>query len=283
MFTSEQAGRGVVEASGASVRGVDGGPGGDFDVCKQSFIDHIPLVPLMKQRADVLLMDAGHATSRSQAKALIKQGMVKADGKVVDKPSRMLPVNAKLEVEGEVYVGRGARKLEAALDSFAVRPDGKVCADVGASTGGFTQVLIRAGAEKVYAIDVGIDQLAPILRDDERVIVMEGTDARDAEVEERISILTVDVSFISVRLVLTPALEWLEKEADIIILLKPQFEAGPRAGKKGVIKDQEVRANVLEDFIDWCEDQGLELKGWMDSPVEGAKGNREFLVWLGNP
>ncbi len=238
-----------------------------------------------KQRADQLLVKKGLAESRTQAQRLILAGQVWADGHPVTKPSTPLPEEAQLEVrERPRYVSRGGEKLEAALARFRIPVEGRICADVGASTGGFTDCLLQHGATRVYAIDVGHGQLHWKLRQDPRVVVMEGVNARHLEsLPEPVSLVTVDVSFISVRLILPAVRGWLAPEADLLVLVKPQFEAGKReaARGKGVIRKAEVHRRVLEEVLTVLENLGYRVQGVIPSPIRGAKkGNIEFWVHL---
>lgn len=234
-------------------------------------------------RADVLLVERGLAESRSQAQRLVMAGQVRANGQVVDKPSSMFVGEVQLEVErGPRYVSRGGEKLEAALVGFNVDVAGRVCADVGASTGGFTDCLLQHGASRVYAIDVGKGQLDWKLRQDARVVVMEETNARYVEeLPEAVDLATVDASFISLRTLLPAIKGWLKENGQLIALVKPQFEAGKKEVDKGkgVIRDEQVHWRVLEEILGFVEQQGFGVRGLMRSPVLGPKGNVEFLVW----
>lgn len=238
-----------------------------------------------KQRVDALLVERGLAESRSQAQRLVMAGQVRADGQVVPKPSSMLPDESALEVvRGPRFVSRGGEKLEAALMGLNIQVQGLVCADVGSSTGGFTDCLLQRGAAKVYAIDVGKGQLHWKLRQDPRVVVMEETNARYVEtLPELMDLVTVDASFISLRTLLPVLKKWLAEEGQLIALIKPQFEAGKKdvSRGKGVIRDPEIHRQVLSELLDFVYEQGLKLLGLMRSPVLGPKGNVEFLLWTG--
>ncbi|MCL5428717.1 MAG: TlyA family RNA methyltransferase [Chloroflexi bacterium] len=238
---------------------------------------------MAKVRADILLVERGLAESRAQAQRLVMAGQVRADGQVVDKPSSMLAGEERLEVEkGPRYVSRGGEKLEAALEQFKIDVAGKVCADVGASTGGFTDCLLQHGASKVYAIDVGKGQLDWKLRQDARVVVMEETNARHVDrLPESVDLVTVDASFISLKTLLPAMKGWLTKDGQLIALIKPQFEAGKaEVGKgKGVIRDEQIHRRVLEEIFGFVEKQGFRVLGVMRSPLLGPKGNVEFLGW----
>ena len=234
-------------------------------------------------RVDVVLVARGLAESRAQAQRMIMAGQVRLDGEVVGKPSQHVDPQATLSVDhGPRYVSRGGEKLEAALEAFAVRPEGWICADVGASTGGFTDCLLQHGATRVYAIDAGYGQLHWRLRQDPRVVVLERTNARElSELPEQVSLSVVDVSFISLRLILPSAAQWLAAAGEIIALVKPQFEAGvDRVGKGGVVREPQVHREVLGDIIRFATSIGLAARGLIRSPLVGPKGNAEFLLWL---
>lgn len=210
-------------------------------------------------------------------------GDVLVHGERVDKPGTAVATNANIEVKAPMpYVSRGGFKLAAALVHFNLNVSGRVCADVGACTGGFTDVLLQHGATRVYAIDVGYGQLDWKLRQDERVIVMERTNARYLEsLAEPITFAAVDVSFISLKLVLPAVQAWLAPLGDIVALVKPQFEAGPQqVGKGGIVKDPAVHQQVLLDILRWAQANGLASPGLMASPITGSGGNVEFLLWL---
>jgi 23S rRNA (cytidine1920-2'-O)/16S rRNA (cytidine1409-2'-O)-methyltransferase len=237
----------------------------------------------MKERLDRLLHQRQLVSSREVGRRLIMAGEVTVDGQVVDKPGTQVPVDAQLEIATPPpYVSRGGLKLEAALAAFPVDVKGLVAADVGASTGGFTDCLLQHGASRVYAIDVGYGQLDWELRQDERVVVLERTNARYLEsLPEGVDLVVVDVSFISLKLILPQARSWLRPGGEIIALIKPQFEAGRRqVGKGGVVRDPAVHRAVLEDVLTWSAAQGLGPRGLIRSPIKGPSGNIEFLVWL---
>jgi 23S rRNA (cytidine1920-2'-O)/16S rRNA (cytidine1409-2'-O)-methyltransferase len=243
---------------------------------------------MAKVRVDLLLVERGLAESRSQAQRLVMAGQVRADGQVVGKPSVTVLLDVKLTVdEGPIYVSRGGEKLAAALDTFPINVAQRVCADVGASTGGFTDCLLRHEAKKVYAIDVGQGILHWGLRRDERVVVMEGTNARYLnELPEPVELITIDVSFISIKLLLPVVVNWFTPEGgQVVALIKPQFEAGRRESSrgKGVIRDPEVHRQVLADVLSFAEEQGYAIEGLARSPLVGAKGNVEFLAHLVYP
>lgn len=241
------------------------------------------------RRADVLLVERGLAASRAEAQAAIAAGQVRADGKPVTKASQRL--NDMVEVDyapAHPYVSRAALKLAAALDAFDVSPAGRICLDLGASTGGFTEILLARGAAKIYAVDVGHGQLHPRLAKDERVILREGINARALsahDVPEAPSLVTADVSFISLKLALPPALALAKPAAWLIALVKPQFEVGrARIGKGGIVRDDADRQAALDDIANWLSvEQGWSVKGSLESPLPGADGNREFLLVARKP
>lgn len=245
------------------------------------------LRPFKKTRADLLLVERGLAESREKAKVLILAGKVlyTLDGKNFHrllKPSQTLPPTAELKVEEDLpYVSRGGLKLEQALNLFDVDPSGLVCLDVGASTGGFTDCLLQRGAKRVYAVDVGKGLLHPKLREDQRVVVLEGINARyltPSYFPEKMDLITVDVSFISLKKVL-PALKDLLKDNGLIIaLIKPQFELSPREVKKGVVRDPKLHFKVVNEIWEFAKNLGFEPLGVVESPILGAKGNKEFLI-----
>ena len=236
----------------------------------------------LKVRIDLLLVNRGLVESRSLAQRLIMAGQVRVDGQVVHKSSRRVLTNAQIHVEtGPRFVSRGGEKLAAALDAFPVNVEGRVCADVGASTGGFTDCLLQCDAARVYAIDVGYGILHWRLRNHPRVVVMERTNARTLKtLAETVGLVTIDVSFISLHLILPTITSWLEKEGDVIALVKPQFEAGKESvGKGGVVRDPEVHRRVLEQVISCATKLLLGPQGLIQSPLQGRKGNIEFLLW----
>lgn len=239
---------------------------------------------MAKTRLDILLIEKGLAESRAKAQALIMAGEVQVDGVIVTKAGTQVPVDAVISLKDNLpYVSRGGLKLAAALDSFKVNPTGVICADVGASTGGFTDVLLQRGAARVYAIDVGYGQLAWNLRQDHRVVVMERTNARYLEtLLEPIELVTIDVSFISLKLILPAVVKWLTPAAVVVALIKPQFEAGRnQVGKGGVVRDLKVHRQVLQQVISYAETVGLQPLGLIPSPIIGPAGNHEFLIHLG--
>lgn len=239
-----------------------------------------------KQRLDALLVEMGLQDSREKAKATIMSGLVFVDGQRVDKPGTPVSASSSIEVRGAVcpYVSRGGLKLEKALADFGVDPTGLVCSDSGASTGGFTDCLLQKGAKKVFAIDVGYGQLAWSIRNDPRVVVMERTNIRYVTPEqlgEPLDLSVVDVSFISLRIVLPTIAALLGPNGQIVCLIKPQFEAGrEKVGKKGVVRDPAVHKEVLRAFIETAHSLGFSVANLTFSPVKGPEGNIEFLGHL---
>ena len=243
---------------------------------------------MAKKRLDQLVFERGLTESRERAKTTIMAGKVFVNGQRSDKPGTPVPEDAKIEIHGETmpFVSRGGYKLDKALKVFPVDPAGSHCIDCGASTGGFTDVLLQHGASLVYAVDVGYGQLAWKLREDNRVVCMERTNVRyisGEQIPELLDIAVMDVSFISIKLIL-PALKGILKpDADIICLIKPQFEAGKdKVGKKGVVRDIGVHREVVRDILDFCREHQLSCQGLDYSPIRGPEGNIEFLLWLKN-
>lgn len=242
--------------------------------------------PAKRQRADLLLLALGLVPSRAKAKSLIENGDVTADGVIIAKVSQMLAVHCQLVIASDLldWVSRGALKLLAALDSVPNVPvKGAICADVGASTGGFTEVLLKKGAARVYAVDVGHDQLAPTLRGHPKIINLEGLNARaltKADMPEPPDIIVCDVSFISLKKALPPVLSLAATSSWLITLIKPQFEAGRAAiGKGGIIRDESVHEAVCRDIQSWAEaEMGYQVKAIIPSPIAGSDGNVEFLM-----
>ena len=239
-----------------------------------------------KERLDVYLTEHGHAETRSKAQALIMAGLVYVDGQKADKPGFSVGEGQSVEVRGAAcpYVSRGGLKLEKALRDFGVDVHGFVCSDSGASTGGFTDCLLQQGAVKVFAIDVGYGQLAWKIRNDPRVVCMERTNIRNVTPEtlgEPLDLSVVDVSFISLKLVLPVIHSLLKPEGQVLCLIKPQFEAGKeKVGKKGVVRDPAVHREVLERFLETAKELGFTVKNLTFSPVKGPEGNIEFLGHL---
>jgi 23S rRNA (cytidine1920-2'-O)/16S rRNA (cytidine1409-2'-O)-methyltransferase len=236
-----------------------------------------------KVRLDVLLVEKGLADSRAKAQALIMAGQVRVAGQVALKPATTIQPDATLTVDtGPRFVSRGGEKIEGALEKFAIDVTGFICADVGASTGGFTDCLLQHGAQKVYAIDVGKGILHWKLRNDPRVVVMEETNARFVEsLPERIDFVSVDASFISLK-VLLPVIKKWKVQRGILALIKPQFEAGKKIVSRGdgVVRDPEVHRQVLLDMLSYAKAEGFGVRGLVKSSLVGPKGNAEFLVWL---
>ncbi len=239
-----------------------------------------------KERLDVLLLERGFAESRSKAQALIMAGLVYVDGQKTDKSGTSVEEDAAIEVRGEAcpYVSRGGLKLEKALRDFDVNPDGFVCSDSGASTGGFTDCLLQKGAKKVFAIDVGYGQLAWKIRSDPRVVCMERTNIRNVTLQdlgEPLDLSVIDVSFISLKLVLPVIRDLLKPDGQVLCLIKPQFEAGKeKVGKKGVVRDKAVHLEVLENFVQTAKVLDFTILNLTFSPVKGPEGNIEFLGHL---
>ncbi|MGB8980254.1 MAG: TlyA family RNA methyltransferase [Anaerolineales bacterium] len=251
-----------------------------------------------KVRLDVLLVERGLAESRAKAQAMIMAGQVRVADQVALKPATAVSADAILTVDsGPRFVSRGGEKLDAALTAFGLDVSAWVCADVGASTGGFTDCMLQRGAARVYAIDVGKGILHWKLRNDPRVIVMEATNARYVEaLPEQVTFVTVDASFISLKILLPVVKKWLfplssfeeagktkEERGNVIALIKPQFEAGKKdvARGDGVIRDPEIHRQVLLDILGFAQGEGFQIRGLIRSPLLGPKGNAEFLVWLG--
>lgn len=238
-----------------------------------------------QRRLDEALVAQGRVSSRTRAQALIRSGAVSVDGRVVDRPGARVAVDAALELAHpeSPWVSRGAEKLLSALDRFGIDPEGKTCLDIGSSTGGFTQVLLARGARQVVAVDVGTEQMAPTLRSDPRVDLREGTHVLHLTREEipgNISLIVADLSFISLAKVLPKLAEIAAPGIDAIVLVKPQFEVGKDAIKKGIVRDVELRELALQDVLAAAERSGFTVRGTMDSPIEGSEGNREYLAHL---
>lgn len=236
-----------------------------------------------RKRLDVLLVERGLAESRARAQALIRAGAVTVGGQVLDKPGMSVAADAAVAVRASPpFVSRGGVKLAAALDAFGIRPHGRVCLDVGASTGGFTDALRKRGAARVYAVDVGRGQLAWSLRQDPRVVNLERTDIRSLEVlPEPIGLATVDVAFISLKQVLPAVRRLITPQAHVVALIKPQFEAGrAHVGRGGIVRDPAVHRAVLEELLGWAGTHGWRVLGLCPAAIAGGDGNREFLVLL---
>lgn len=243
---------------------------------------------MKKVRLDQLVFDLGYTDSRERAKTTIMSGHVFVNGQRADKPGMPVAPDAAVEVRGDAlpFVSRGGFKLDKALKVFPVDPRGKVCIDCGASTGGFTDVLLQHGAARVYAVDVGYGQLAWKLRNDERVINLERTNLRyvtEEQIPEPADLAVMDVSFISIKLVLPAVKRLLKPDADLICLIKPQFEAGrEEVGKKGVVRDERVHKEVVNGILQFAPTGGLSVMGLDFSPVKGPEGNIEYICYMKN-
>ena len=241
---------------------------------------------MKKIRLDQLVFDLGLAESRERAKTTVMSGLVFVNGQRADKPGMQVSPDVNVEVKGTAlpYVSRGGLKLEKALKVFPIDVNDKVCIDCGASTGGFTDVLLKNGAAKVYSVDVGYGQLAWSLRNDERVVNMERTNIRYISPElipEPLDICVMDLSFISVKLVLPAVCALLKDNAQLVCLIKPQFEAGrEEVGKKGVVRDKAVHLSVIESVLSFAPTVGMTVMGLDFSPIKGPEGNREYLCYM---
>ena len=234
-------------------------------------------------RLDRYLVERGLVESREKAKRLIQEGKVRVGGKVVQKPAHPVPEGAAVELLAEErYVGRGAYKLLGALEAFPVEPRGKVAADLGASTGGFTQVLLERGVRRVYAVDVGKGQLHPRLREDPRVVALEEEDARTLVLPEPVDLVVMDVSFISPTLLLPKVLELLKPQGEALILVKPRCELGPKA-HEGVVREAAQRREALGRVRERALELGFQVLGEKESPLPGKEGNLEYWLWLRRP
>ena len=242
----------------------------------------------MKERLDVLLVNRGFAPSREKAKAMIMEGNVFVENQREDKAGSSFDVNANIEIKGNTlkYVSRGGLKLEKAMTHFGIELTNKICMDIGASTGGFTDCMLQNGAKKVYAVDVGYGQFAWKLRQDERVVCMEKTNIRyvtPEDIADRLDFASVDVSFISLTKVLEPARNLLQDDGEMVCLIKPQFEAGrEKVGKKGVVREKSVHEEVICKVIDYAVSIGFVVLNLEYSPIKGPEGNIEYLLHLQN-
>ena len=240
----------------------------------------------MKKRLDILITERGLAPSREKAKAIIMSGVVFVDGQREDKAGSSFDENIPIEIKGNTlkYVSRGGLKLEKAMKDFDIELNGKICMDVGSSTGGFTDCMLQNGAVKVYAVDVGNGQLDWKLRQDERVVCMEKTNIRYVtpdQIDDKIDFSSIDVSFISLTKVLGPVKELLDDEGEIVCLIKPQFEAGrEKVGKKGVVRDIKVHKEVIEMVVSYAKEIGFTILNLDYSPIKGPEGNIEYLLHL---
>ena len=243
---------------------------------------------MKKIRLDQLVFDRGFTESRERAKTTVMSGLVYVNGQKADKPGMPVDTDADIEVRGVAlpFVSRGGYKLDKALKVFPVDPAGKLCIDCGASTGGFTDVLLQHGAKKVYSVDVGYGQLAWKLRNDERVVNLERTNLRyitREQIPEELDLAVMDVSFISIRLVLPSVKALLKPGADFVCLIKPQFEAGrDEVGKKGVVRDPAVHEEVVRGILEFTPSIGFTVMGLDYSPIKGPEGNIEYICWLKN-
>lgn len=243
---------------------------------------------MQKKRLDILLFEKGLTESREKAKSLIMSGIVFVNDEKFDKAGTVVDENANIEIRGNTlnYVSRGGLKLEKAMKCFPIDLSDKVCMDIGASTGGFTDCMLQNGAKKVFAVDVGYGQLAWKLRCDERVVNLERTNVRHLTAQmvgESIDFISVDVSFISLTLVLPVAKTYLRDKAEMVCLIKPQFEAGrENVGKKGVVRDKKIHIDVVNKIISFAKEIGFSVKGLTFSPVKGPEGNIEYLIFLKN-
>lgn len=243
---------------------------------------------MKKVRLDQLVYDLGYTESRERAKTTIMSGLVFVNGQRMDKPGTPVAADAKIEVHGDAlpFVSRGGFKLDKALKVFPIDPSGKICIDCGASTGGFTDVLLQHGAKKVYAVDVGYGQLAWKLRTDERVVNLERTNLRyvtSEQIPELMDLAVMDVSFISIKLVIPAVKALLKPDADFVCLIKPQFEAGrEEVGKKGVVRDSAVHERVINSVLEFVPELGFTCLGLDYSPIKGPEGNIEYICHLKN-
>ena len=240
----------------------------------------------MKERLDVLLTEKNFFDSRARAKAMIMAGKILVNGQKIDKAGTLIPIDAEIRILGEEmpFVSRGGLKLQKALDVFKIIVSGKIAADIGASTGGFTDCMLQHGAKKVYAIDVGYGQLAWKLRSNVQVVNMERTNIRNVTRQDfldELEFITIDVAFISLEKVLPIVYDLLKASGEIVALIKPQFEAGrEHVGKKGVVRDKKIHAAVVEKVLNFATGLGFEICGINFSPVKGPEGNIEYLAYL---
>ena len=241
-----------------------------------------------KKRLDVILTENGYFASREKARAAVMAGLVYVNGQKAAKPGDQIRADAAVEVRGGAeFVSRGGHKLKKALEVFPISPEGKICMDIGASTGGFTDCMLQNGAKKVYAVDVGYGQLAWKLRSDERVVNLERTNVRyltREQAPEAPEFVSIDVAFISLRLVLPVVHTFLADGGVCVCLIKPQFEAGrERVGKKGVVRDPEVHKDVIRGICEFAKNEGFSVRGLDFSPIKGPEGNIEYLLYLTKP
>ena len=239
----------------------------------------------MKKRIDILLTEQNFFESRAKSQAMIMSGKILVNGQKIDKAGTLVDVESKIEILSEIpFVSRGGLKLQKALEVFPINLRGKICVDIGASTGGFTDCMLQSGAAKIYAIDVGYGQLAWKLRNDERVVNFERTNIRNvtrADFFDELNFASIDVAFISLEKVLPVAKEILSDDGEIVALIKPQFEAGrDKVGKKGVVRDKKVHSEVLQRILNFSLELDLKVCGLDFSPIKGPEGNIEYLAFL---
>lgn len=240
---------------------------------------------LETERLDILIFNKGLASSRERAKQLVLNKSVKVNGKTIEKPGQKIEKNSVIEiVSQEEYASRGAFKLKKAIEIFKIDLVNKISIDIGASTGGFTDLMLKHGAKKVYAIDVGCNQLADVLKCDKRVVQMDKTNFRYIDTEiftDKIDFVSIDVSFISLKYILTNVSKIIDSESDVVALIKPQFEAGRKnIGKNGIVKDKKIHLEVLMKINQYCIDNNLLLKDIIYSPITGGDGNIEYLTYI---
>ncbi len=238
---------------------------------------------MRQKRLDEILIAQGFAKDRKESFILVTEGKVLVNGQKAVSPAQAVRKESKIIVRTEqVYVGRGAHKLEAAIKQFGIKVQGKICADIGSATGGFVEILLKYGAEKVYAIDTARGKLALKLRENSRVVTLESTDVRKLEMlPEKIELVTIDVSLIILEGILPSVKKILAPNGKVIALFKPQYETRDRSIlRKGVIKDEQARENLLKNFITWAKDNNWKVVEWMESPIKGDKGNIEYLLYL---
>jgi len=236
-----------------------------------------------KKRLDSILIEKGWAKDKNEAFVVVTEGRVLVEGQKAISPAQVINPNARIEMRGgQEFVGRGAYKLEASLEKFNLDVQNKICADIGSATGGFTQVLLKAGAKKVYAIDTAKGKLALKLREDPRVTVMEGTDVRDIQsLPDPIHVATIDISLIPLEDILPHVKRLLSQGGAVVALFKPQYQTrDPKLLKHGVIRDPVERERLLESFLKWIKERGWKILDQMESPIRGSEGNTEYLIWL---
>lgn len=238
---------------------------------------------MKKSRLDKILIEKEWARDKKEAFVIVTEGRVLIEGQRAISPAQPVYPNAKIEVRGsQEFVGRGAYKLQAALEKFHIDVKNKVCADIGAATGGFTQVLLKHGAAKVYAIDTAKGKMAPKLREDPRVVVMEGQDVRDiSDLPDPVSCVTIDVSLLPLQDFLPHVRRFLSEDGLVVALFKPQYQTrNPKDLHHGIIKDDKIREHLLEYFLEWAEERAWKIEGTMESPIRGSEGNVEYLIHM---